>query len=132
MGKFRFVPFEERAKKLGLSAAAFRAKMLTDNEWCWVYVSHFYASGSQEKFLPAYDPETSPFARWEDEASCIEKEGATRSAYFRRWGRYQVPSYYLSGWVVICPTFVESVLVGHETGLGEGWVGLVVRDSSST
>ncbi len=111
-----FISIKDAAKKLRISAATLKARIIQGRYLALVHVCEQWACGTHEEFLPPHDCKTFPWTRWKDHGSPIFESGGNFAQPDRR------PRYELDGWVIY--DSVAQVLTDGASFMGAKWLGV--------
>ena len=117
-----FLDLASKAKELGISDAALRARILSEPLLCWAYVASLPASADGHRWLPAWTADTFPNLGWIDHGSSFKENFNPETG--EHWPPFRVPWYHIRGWVVVDPSLTEEVLTRGEGILNDApvWV----------
>lgn len=108
MERWDFVDLATKAKKLGITEGTLRARLMSGNEYCFIYAADFMSWAADNSWLPAHDAERFPMVRWIDHGS--EFCAVTGFDSTRRFPPNRTPRYQVTGWVAIPPHMAAEVL----------------------
>jgi hypothetical protein len=114
MEGWNFVDLATKAKELGTSEGALRARILSGQEICFIYLSNARTSAEYGGWLPPWSEESFPFVDWMDHGSPMNwQSGGSNGNPIAP----HIPWYHVSGWVGLDRLGVDAVLTRGECKL---------------
>lgn len=113
-----FLDLKSKARELGLNYLALRARILSNDLQCFVYLAGVdLRSVGTDEWLPAWEREKFPFIHWKDHGALWTSELEPR-----RDARTQQNRYTVRGFAMLDPYAVDTVLTAGKIEIDRNWV----------
>lgn len=125
-----FLDLASKAKELGVSEGVLRARILSGQASCYVYVARVTAYAVQDQWLPAWTADDFPIVEWVDHGSEFRKKGNAFTSFDLEPN--PTPRYTLTGWVELARSESEMVLTRGECESNEALIAIRDKERSIT